>query len=177
MLALGLAQFAKSRFDIDAIDSSTYYMIKELTLHRQVTGTSEPADSILAKQRRNRPVAPHLTIYKPQVTWIPSAMNRVTGVILSGSFYIFGLSYLAAPAFGWHLESAVLAASFASWPFAAKVLAKFALAWPFTFHSFNGLRHLTWDFGKQITNKQVQVTGWTVIGVSFVSAIYLAAFV
>ena len=100
-------------------------------------------------------------------------MNRITGSILSGSLYLFGFAYLVAPAFGWHLESASMAAAFAAWPVAAKVLTKFLLAWPFTFHSFNGLRHLAWDMGSNLTNKQVIVTGWTVIGISFVTALGL----
>jgi succinate dehydrogenase (ubiquinone) cytochrome b560 subunit len=103
--------------------------------------------------------------------------NRLTGIILSSGLYVFGLGYLAAPMLGIHMESAVLAASFAAWPVAAKVATKFFIALPFTFHSFNGLRHLAWDMAKQITNKQVQVTGWAVVGLSFVSAFYLAAFV
>ena len=100
--------------------------------------------------------------------------NRITGVTLSGLFYLFGMGYLVAPAMGWHLESAVLAASFAAWPLAAKVFAKTLVALPFTFHSMNGIRHLVWDFGKMFTNKQVQQTGWTVVGLSVVSALYLA---
>lgn len=100
-------------------------------------------------------------------------MNRVTGSILSGGLYIFGFAYLVAPAFGWHLESATMAATVAAWPVAAKVATKFLIAWPFTFHSFNGLRHLTWDLGAVLTNKQVIVTGWTVIALSFVTALGL----
>ena len=48
------------------------------------------------------------------------------------------------------------------------------IAMPFTFHSFNGVRHLVWDVGKELSNRQVQVTGWGVLGVSVVSAMVLA---
>ncbi|KAH0284177.1 cytochrome b560 subunit of succinate dehydrogenase [Aureobasidium namibiae CBS 147.97] len=140
----------------------------------QSVSDSEASQQILAKQRLNRPVSPHLGIYKPQITWYGSALNRVTGVALSGTFYLFGLSYLIAPAFGWHLESASLAASFAAWPAALAILAKLVASFPFTYHSFNGLRHLMWDMGKGISNKQVQVTGWTVVGVSVVTSFILA---
>jgi succinate dehydrogenase (ubiquinone) cytochrome b560 subunit len=119
-------------------------------------------------------VSPHLGIYKPQITWYGSALNRVTGVTLSGAFYVFGLSYLIAPAFGWHVESASLAASFAAWPAALAIFAKLVASFPFTYHSFNGLRHLMWDMGKGISNKQVQVTGWTVVGLSVVTSFVLA---
>jgi succinate dehydrogenase (ubiquinone) cytochrome b560 subunit len=146
--------------------------------HRQalssVPNDDAPKDSPLAKQRLHRPVSPHLTIYRPQITWISSALNRVTGVAVSGVFYLFGISYLVAPAFGWHLESAVLAASFAAWPVAAKVATKFAFAMPFVFHSINSLRHIVWDFGKQITNQQVKTTGWAAVGLSVAASLYLA---
>jgi succinate dehydrogenase (ubiquinone) cytochrome b560 subunit len=154
-------------------------LLKDNTLtphHRQVTQQHVSADNneILVAQRKLRPVSPHLGIYKPQITWLPSMFNRLTGAVLSGGLYLFGLAYLVAPLMGWHLESAVLAASFATWPIAAKVIAKMAIALPFTFHSFNGLRHLMWDFAKGITNQQVARTGWFVVGLSFVSAFYLA---
>lgn len=87
--------------------------------------------------------------------------------------YLFALSYLAAPLFGWHLESAAIAASFATLPVVVKVLLKMGLALPFTFHSLNGVRHLVWDTGASLTNKQVIVTGWAVVGASVVSALGL----
>lgn len=138
--------------------------------------TAQDSLEILRKQRLSRPVAPHLTIYQPQVTWVLSGLNRLTGVTLSGALYVFGLAYLAAPVLGWNLTSAAMAASFAKWPVFLKVFAKMGLALPFTFHSFNGLRHLAWDTGSNLTNRQVWITGWTVVGVSIVSALGLAAF-
>ena len=95
--------------------------------------------------------------------------------MLSGPFYLFGLAYLAAPALGWHLESASIAAAFASWPLIAKIGVKSFFAFPFTFHSLNSLRHLVWDTGSQFSIKQVIVSGWTVVGLSLVSAVGLVA--
>ncbi|KAI9676370.1 MAG: hypothetical protein M1817_000527 [Caeruleum heppii] len=136
--------------------------------------TPEAATSLLATQRLHRPVAPHLTIYRPQVTWTLSALNRITGSLLSGGFYLFGAAYLVAPLVGWHLESASMAAAVAGWPVVVKVLAKFTIAWPFAFHSFNGVRHLVWDMGRQFSNLAVQRTGWAVVGVSTVASLVLA---
>lgn len=51
---------------------------------------------------------------------------------------------------GWHVESAVIAASFASWPVIAQILTKVTLALPFTFHSLNGIRHLVWDTASMV---------------------------
>jgi succinate dehydrogenase (ubiquinone) cytochrome b560 subunit len=87
--------------------------------------------------------------------------------------YLFGISYLAAPLLGWHLESASIAASVAALPILAKVLLKMGFAFPFTYHSLNGLRHLVWDTGAAMTNRQVAVTGWSVVGLAGVSALAL----
>ena len=131
------------------------------------------ADSIVAAQRKNRPISPHLTIYKPQITWYLSSLHRITGAILSGGtiphsrsdlllfflfegstltcvtgIYVFGATYLASPLLGWHLDVASIAAAFGSLPVAAKVGIKGLIAFPFAFHSINGLRHLTWDTGR-----------------------------
>jgi len=69
-----------------------------------------------------------------------------------------------------------MAAAFASWPVVAKVAAKSLLALPFTFHSINGIRHLVWDSGRSFANKTVIRSGWTVVGLSVVSALGLVAF-
>lgn len=143
------------------------------TRYAATTNTSDPT-KILAQQRLNRPVSPHLTIYKPQITWIGSATNRITGVALSGGLYLFATAYLASPLFGWHLESASLAAAFGSLPLLAKVACKGTVAFPFVYHSLNGLRHLMWDAGRGFTNQQVIKTGWTVVGLSAASALLLA---
>ena len=137
------------------------------------TNTSDPT-KILAQQRLNRPVAPHLSIYRPQITWYASSFHRITGIVLSGSLYLFATGYLVSPLLGWHLESASIAAAFGALPLIAKVLLKGTLALPFTFHSLNGLRHLTWDLGRALTNQQVIKTGWTVVGLSVASALALA---
>jgi succinate dehydrogenase (ubiquinone) cytochrome b560 subunit len=101
-------------------------------------------------------------------------MHRFTGSILSGGFYVFGAAYLVSPLFGWHLDTASMVSAFAGLPLAVKVAAKFLVAMPFTFHSFNGIRHLFWDMGKTFSNKTVIRTGWTTVGISAVSALWLA---
>lgn len=127
--------------------------------------------NILTKQRLNRPVSPHLGIYKPQITWTLSSLTRITGSMLSGGFYIFGFGYLIQPYIGVHLfESSSLVAGAAALPALVKVPIKFLAAWFFTFHSFNGIRHFAWDTGRQFKNQQVIRTGWFVVGLSVITA-------
>src|SRR5271154_4068855 len=58
-----------------------------LNHYRPLTTESIPASeagSIIAAQRKHRPISPHLTIYKPQITWYLSMIHRITGAVLSG---------------------------------------------------------------------------------------------
>ncbi|KAI9788601.1 MAG: hypothetical protein M1835_002187 [Candelina submexicana] len=164
---------ALSKFAAPAAVATNSHYIQRRPAATQNLNTSD-GSQILVKQRLNRPISPHLSIYQPQVTWYLSGLNRITGSVLSGGLYTFGAAYLVAPLFGWHLESASMAAAFASWPVIVKVATKFFISLPFTFHSFNGVRHLIWDTGSKFGNKQIQRSGWFVVGLTFVTSALLA---
>ncbi|KAJ7503271.1 SDHC, cytochrome b subunit of succinate dehydrogenase [Mycena galericulata] len=115
---------------------------------------------ILNKQRLLRPSSPHFTIYQPQLTWIASIANRITGSALSTLLYAFSLAYLLAPG---TFDSAHVIEFVAGLPDAAKYAGKALLAAPFAFHSLNGIRHLSWDMGKFMSIKGVYTTGYAVL--------------
>jgi succinate dehydrogenase (ubiquinone) cytochrome b560 subunit len=60
--------------------------------------------------------------------------------------YGFSLAYLIAPG---TFDSVHVIEFVAGLPDAAKYAGKVILAAPFAFHSWNGLRHLSWDMGKR----------------------------
>jgi len=151
--------------------TSTYHFRSTATV---APTTADEAHRLLVYQRLKRPVSPHLSIYQPQLTWYISGLNRIAGVSLAGATYLFALGYLASPYVGWHLESATLAAAFGSLPVVAKVGIKAIAAAPFSFHCWNGLRHLVWDTGKELTLKGVYRTGYVVLGLTGLSTIALA---
>lgn len=121
----------------------------------------EDGTTILNTQRLQRPSSPHFTIYEPQLTWIGSIFNRVTGVGLGFCacmrfsaltltklvpvLYGFSLAYLVAPG---TFDSTHVIEFVGGLPDVVKYAGKFILALPFTFHSWNGIRHLLWDSGK-----------------------------
>ncbi|OLN89084.1 Succinate dehydrogenase cytochrome B subunit, mitochondrial 1 [Colletotrichum chlorophyti] len=146
--------------------------------HRPVATTKlSPQDGLdlLAKQRLNRPISPHLTIYKVEQTWLGASIwTRITGASLSGAFYVYFGTYLIAPLLGWHVETQSLVAAFGALPLAAKGGLKFLVAWPFTFHFFNGIRHLTYDFALGFSKPDIIKWGWVVWTTSLVSAAGLA---
>lgn len=92
--------------------------------------------------RGNRPLSPHLTIYRPQLTSMSSIMVRITAIAL------FVLSVLPV---WWLMAAATSQSAFElidglmrSW-FGSLVL--FGATWAIFYHMFGRLRHVIWDFG------------------------------
>ncbi|EFW20928.1 succinate dehydrogenase cytochrome b560 subunit [Coccidioides posadasii str. Silveira] len=139
--------------------------------------TPQDGQRILAAQRLNRPVSPHLSIYKFQITSVVSSLERLTGMMLSGGLYLFGTAYVVSPYLGWDLSSASLAAAFGALPFATKAAAKFSIAWPFLFHCLNGTKYMVWSWGKLLNNKAVIQAGLVTVGTATAGAAALALFV
>merc|ERR1712117_579166 len=121
-------------------------------------------------KRLARPTSPHLTIYKMQLTAVLSITYRGTG--LAQSALLSGAAILALTAKG-NFGDALTALQAMQFGGATIFAAKFAIAFPFTYHLFNGIRHLIWDTGRNFSIPAVYSTGWTMLGVSVVSAIAL----
>lgn len=141
-----------------------------------VPATSNQEQEILVAQRKNRPTSPHLQIYEPQLTWIMSSFHRITGVAMAGAFYALTCTYAATSILNIPFDAATLVNAFASLPVWLQYGIKAGAAFPFAFHSFNGVRHLIWDLGKELTLKGVYRTGYIVLGASAVVGSYLAFF-
>ncbi|KAG2414671.1 hypothetical protein HFD88_003862 [Aspergillus terreus] len=140
--------------------------------------TVEQGQQHLARQRLHRPVSPHLAIYRWEMNMISSAMERNTGIMLSGALYLFATAYLVSPMMGWDLSSASLVTAFGALPWAVKAAVKFAAAWPFTFHFFNGVRFTVAATARTLNNRgQMAKIAWAMMGCSVVSAAGLAWFV
>ena len=106
---------------------------------------------------------------RPQLSWLSSIANRVTGTALSAGVYAGALAYVAAPAVGLGFDGASIISLFASFPewsvcialpsyflllglkavdlHRAKIFSKTLVGLPFWFHTWNGMRHLGWDMG------------------------------
>lgn len=108
--------------------------------------------------RGNRPLSPHLTIYRPQLNSITSILTRITGnALILGSLMIVW----------WFLAAATSAEYFAvadafvtSW-FGDLVL--FLSLWALWYHSLAGVRHLIWDNAAMLDLKSSENLGWIVV--------------
>ncbi|WNJ99683.1 succinate dehydrogenase, cytochrome b556 subunit [Thalassospiraceae bacterium LMO-JJ14] len=112
---------------------------------------------------RNRPVSPHLQVYKPQITSILSITHRLTGVALCGGAVL--LTYwLMAATYGPD-AFANAQAILGSW-FGRLVL--FGVVFSLWYHLANGIRHLAWDAGWGFELDKLKMSGIAVIAVSVI---------
>lgn len=96
----------------------------------------------MANAANNRPLSPHLQIYRPLPTMIASIMHRVTGSAL-----YFGTLLVAA----WlvSIASGEQYYSMAQAAFGSIIgrIVLFGYTWTIIHHMLGGLRHLMWDLG------------------------------
>ena len=95
-----------------------------------------------ADLKGNRPLSPHLQIYKPILTMVMSILHRITGAAL-----YFGTALVA----WWLIAAAVSPAYF---DFVNEIygsfigrLILFGFTWALVHHMLGGLRHFIWDMG------------------------------
>lgn len=107
--------------------------------------------------RPARPLSPHLSIYRPQITSVLSILHRLAGLaLLAGAAALVWALAAAAAGPG---PFAAVEAFFAAW-WGRGLLLAFTLA--FFFHLLNGVRHLFWDAGFGFELPAVRASGWTV---------------
>jgi succinate dehydrogenase / fumarate reductase cytochrome b subunit len=121
---------------------------------------------------RERPLSPHLQVYRWQITMTMSILHRVSGVILTFGAFALAWWLMAVAAGG---ESYDRAARCLASPFGKIVLFGFSLA--LVYHLLNGIRHLLWDAGYGFEIPEFYRTGWTVavLTVALTAAIWFVA--
>ncbi|CAH4037963.1 succinate dehydrogenase cytochrome b560 subunit, mitochondrial-like [Pieris brassicae] len=126
----------------------------------------------LKNERLNRPMSPHLTIYKPQLTSLLSVTHRAAGMILSGYITALGVGALVLPNDVAHYVTMIEGLNLSP---ATIFLAKACLAAPLGYHFANGIRHLYWDTAKGLTIKEVYSTGYAMLAGAVAISLFLAA--
>lgn len=117
---------------------------------------------------RERPLSPHLTVYRWQVQMMTSILHRATGVVLTfGSLLVaWGLIALSAGEGAWNDFI-----GFARSPVGFLIL--FGWTWAFAYHLLNGIRHLVQDAGKAVQIKQFVLSSWIAVIGSLVLTVVL----
>ncbi len=106
----------------------------------------------------NRPLSPHLSIYRPQISTVLSILHRLTGLALVAGTGLM-VAWLWAAAYA-PVSYATLHNGMAS-PIGELCLLGWTLA--FYFHLGNGIRHLFWDIGMGFALPVMNRSGWAVI--------------
>jgi succinate dehydrogenase / fumarate reductase cytochrome b subunit len=106
----------------------------------------------------NRPLSPHLQIYKPQLTSVLSISHRLTGfalsmIILFSPIIIYFLTY--------SVETHQFMVSIFKNMF-IKIIFSLAL-FGLIYHLCNGIRHLAWDAGYGLDLDSSYKSGYVVI--------------
>ena len=108
-----------------------------------------------------RPLSPHLQIYKPQLTSVLSVTHRGTGLALAiGTLFLVWWLFAAAAG----PDAYALAQGF--WYSWLGRLMLFGWTFSLFYHLCNGIRHLCWDVGWGFEIKTTYLTGWIVVASS-----------
>jgi succinate dehydrogenase / fumarate reductase cytochrome b subunit len=119
-------------------------------------------------RRAERPLSPHLQIYRWTVTMTVSVLHRITGAAL-----YFGVVLLL-----WWLLAAAISDSafetaesvFSHW---LGELVLFGFSWALIHHMLGGIRHLIWDTGRGLDLRSANQLAWANIGGSIVLTVLL----
>jgi succinate dehydrogenase / fumarate reductase cytochrome b subunit len=116
--------------------------------------------------RHDRPLSPHLQVYRLPFTAILSITHRITGVGLGFGALIL-VAWLAAAAAGpeWFATASSMMGSIVG------RIVLFGFVWALFYHLANGIRHLFWDAGFGFELKDARSSGLVVVAVSIVLAV------
>lgn len=106
----------------------------------------------------NRPLSPHLQIYRWQITMFLSIMHRATGMAMAFGLLLLAL-WLITAASG--PEAYTRLGELLASPVGIVVL--LGLAFSLFLHLCNGVRHLFWDAGVGFEKNQYRASGWIVV--------------
>ena len=109
-------------------------------------------------QEVERPLSPHLQIYRPQITSISSILTRITGnaLIVASLLIVWWLLAAATSEEYFRVADAVLTSWFGD-------LVLVLSLWAVWYHYLAGLRHLLWDAGKGLELQTAERRGWVCV--------------
>jgi succinate dehydrogenase / fumarate reductase cytochrome b subunit len=121
-----------------------------------------------ARGAADRPLSPHLSVWRWHVTMATSILHRATGMALYVGVLI---------AAGWAVALAAGPGPFDSYRtlLASPLgqLALFGLTVSLFYHLANGIRHLFWDTGRGLDPKTADMSGWAAIVFGVVAAVLI----
>ena len=111
----------------------------------------------------NRPLSPHLTIYRPQLNSVLSILHRISGIALSISLLVI-IGFFTSLVFG---ENFFQLYSIFFNSFIGRLIMFFSICgiW---YHFFAGIRHLFWDMGYGFNLRLVEMSSYAILAFTFI---------
>ena len=119
--------------------------------------------------RGNRPLSPHLQIYRPQLTSISSILVRITGIACLIAALLVVVWLLAAAT----SEQAFIVVDGLMRSFLGDLLL-FGATWAIFYHMLGRLRHVLWDFGYFVEVEISEKMAIGMLGLATVLALFVA---
>jgi succinate dehydrogenase / fumarate reductase cytochrome b subunit len=113
--------------------------------------------------KNNRPVSPHLQVYRLPLTGIISITHRMTGVLLSVGLILF--VYIISAVAGGSATYTDMQAYAGYW---LVKLIYWGFIYALFFHLCHGVRHLCWDAGKSFERETLNLYALIELSVSLV---------
>ena len=108
--------------------------------------------------RGNRPLSPHLTIYRPQLTSMTSILTRITGnaMIVAALLIVWWFLAAATSPEAYATANAVITSLLGDLVMALSL-------WGLWYHTLAGIRHLIWDNAVGLDLPTAYKLGWAVV--------------
>ncbi|MFS8137283.1 MAG: succinate dehydrogenase, cytochrome b556 subunit [Thermomonas sp.] len=131
-----------------------------------------PESPVPTPRVRERPLSPHLQVYRWQVQMVTSILHRATGIALAagGLGLVYALIALASGPERWAAFTACAGSGLGK-------LVLFGFSWALAFHLINGVRHLLQDAGLGFSIPDFVRSSWVSIIGSVVLVVVAWAYV
>lgn len=115
---------------------------------------------------KERPLSPHLQVYRLPMTALMSISHRITGFLLTA-----GTTIVAA----WLIAAALGEGEYEYMMYLAQTTpgTLVLMGWSFAlyYHMCNGIRHMFWDMGFLLTEQKARISGYLVICIAIAMTI------
>ena len=117
-----------------------------------------------------RPLSPHLQVYRPQISSALSIFHRLTGIALSAGtlLMVWWLVAAATSDDAWAEMQAVVGSILG-------LVVLFGWTVALMYHFFAGIRHIAWDMGYGFDKPDFHYTGYAVLAATAVSSVAIWA--
>lgn len=112
--------------------------------------------------RGNRPLSPHLSIYRPQLTSVTSILTRITGnaMLVAALLIVWWFLAAATSPDAFDRANGVITSLLGDLVMALSL-------WGLWYHTLAGIRHLIWDNAIGLDIPTAYKLGWAVVIGSF----------